>query len=95
MKAWETKVETSKEPNKKFDGVYVFNDSVIGEGANRNSVFWKPHLYTINFEYSYICKSCPKIKAEFVSMIYDLLRMGFIKPVYGKIGYSIIKTKKV
>ena len=49
MKAWETKVETSKEPNKKFNGVYVFNDSNIGEGANRNSVLWKPHLYTISF----------------------------------------------
>ena len=27
-------------------------------------------------------------------MIYDLLRTEFAKPVYGKIGYSIIKTKK-
>lgn len=94
MKAWETKVETSKEPDKKFDGVYVFNGSDIGEGANRNSVLWKPHLYTINFSYSYICKSCSKVKNKFVSMIYDLLRTGFAKPVYGKIGYSIIKTKK-
>lgn len=94
MKAWETKVETSKEPNKRFDGVYVFNGSTIGEGANRNSVLWKPHLYTINFLYSYICKSCPKVKSDFVSTIYDLLRTGFAKPIYGKIGYSIIKTKK-
>ena len=94
MKVWETKVETAKEPDKKFDGVYVFNGSNIGEGANRNSVLRKPHLYTVNFTYSYICKSCPKIKSEFVSMIYDLLRTGFAKPVYGKIGYSIIKTKK-
>lgn len=94
MKAWETEVETSREPNKKFNGVYVFNGSDIGEGANRNSVLWKPHLYTINFSYSYICKSCPKVKKAFVSMIYDLLRTGFAKPVYGKIGYSIIKTKK-
>ena len=94
MKAWETKVETSKEPDKKFDGVYVFNGSDIGEGANRNSVLWKPHLYTINFSYSYICKSCPKVKNEFITMIYDLLRTGYAKPIYGKIGYSIIKTKK-
>ena len=35
MKAWETKVETSKEPNKKINGVYVFNDSDIGEGVDR------------------------------------------------------------
>lgn len=94
MKAWETKVETSKEPSKKFNGVYVFNGSDIGEGANRNSIFWRPRLYTINFLYSYICNSCPKVKKEFVSRIYDLLRTGFSKPIYGKIGYSIIKTKK-
>ncbi len=94
MKAWETEVETSKEPNKKFTGVYVFNGSDIGEGANRNSVLWKPHLYTINFSCSYICKSCPRVKKEFVLMIHDLLRTGFAKPVYGKIGYSIIKNKK-
>jgi len=36
LKAWETKVETIKEPNKKFDGVYVFQGSNIGDGANRN-----------------------------------------------------------
>ena len=29
MKAWETKVETSKEPDKKFDGVYVFNGCLL------------------------------------------------------------------
>jgi hypothetical protein len=31
LKAWETKVETIKEPNKKFDGVYVFQGSNIGD----------------------------------------------------------------
>lgn len=94
MKAWETTVENSKEPDKKFNCVYVFNNSTVGEGANKNSVLWKPHLYTINFSYSYICKSCPKVKNEFVNMIFDLLRTGFQQPVYGKLGYSIIKTKK-
>ncbi len=94
MKAWETVVETSKEPDKKFNGVYVFNNSEFGEGANRNSVLWKPHLYTINFQYSYICKSCPKIKQQFINIIYDLLKTGFKQPVCGKLGYSIIKTKK-
>lgn len=93
MKAWETTVETSKEPDKKFNGVYAFNNSNIGEGANRNSVLWKPHLYTINFKFSYICRSCPKVKNEFVSKIYDLLRTGFRRPIYGKLDYSIIKTK--
>ena len=31
----------------------MFNGSDTGEGANRNSVLWKPHLYTINFSHSY------------------------------------------
>ncbi len=94
MKAWETTVETIKEPAKKFQGVYVFNNSEIGDGANRNSVLWKPHLYTINFRYSFICQSCSKVKTQFVNMIYELLRNGFKQPIYGKYGYSIIKTKK-
>ena len=55
MKAWETQVETHKEPDKKFNGIYVIKDGSTGDGANRNSVLWKPHLYTINFKYSFIC----------------------------------------
>lgn len=94
MKAWETQVETFKEPDKKFNGIYVIKDGNTGEGANRNSILWKPHLYTINFKYSFICNSCSKVKSQFVDMIYDLLRNGFKQPVYGKLGYNIIKTKK-
>ena len=94
MKAWETKVETSKEPNKKFNGIYAFNKSNIGEGTNKDSILWKPHLYTVNFSSYHICRACPKIKKEFVSLIYKILRKESPKPVYAKIGYSIIKTKK-
>lgn len=94
MKAWETQVETTKEPDKKFSGIYTFKDGVIGEGANRNSVLWKPHLYTINYKYSFIFNSCSKVKSQFVDMIYDLLRNGYKQPIYGKHGYSIIQTKK-
>jgi hypothetical protein len=94
MKAWETQVETSKEPDKKFNGIYVIEDGNIGEGANRNTVLWKPHLYTINYKYSFIFNSCSKVKSQFVDMIYDLLRNCYKQPVYGKLGYSIIKTKK-
>lgn len=94
MKAWETQVETSKEPEKKFQGIYVIKDGVVGEGANRESVLWKPHLYTINFKYSFICNSCSKVKTHFVEMIYEFLRKGFEQPVYAQYGYSIIKTKK-
>lgn len=94
MKAWETQVETLKEPDKKFNGIYVIRGESAGDGANRNSVLWKPHLYTINFKYSFICNSCAKVKSQFVDMIYELLINGFKQPVYGKLGYSIIKTKK-
>lgn len=94
MKAWETQVETSKEPEKKFQGIYVIKDGVVGEGANRESILWKPHLYTINFKYSFICNSCSRVKTHFVEMIYEFLRKGFEQPVYAKYGYSIIKTKK-
>lgn len=94
MKAWETQVETLKEPDKKFNGVYVIKEGNTGEGANIKSVLWKPHLYTINFKYSFICNSCYRVKSQFVYMIYHLLRNEFKQPVYGKIGYSIIKTKK-
>lgn len=94
MKAWETQVENSQEPQKKFTGVYVCNSSNIVDGANRNSVLWKPHLYTIGFKYSYICKSCPKVKQEFVNMIYEYLMNSGKQPIYGEYGYSIIKTRK-
>lgn len=94
MKAWETQAETLKEPDKKFNGIYVIKDGSTGDGANRNSVLWKPHLYTINFKYSFICNSCAKVKSQFVDMIYELLRNEFKQPVYGKLGYSIIKTKR-
>ena len=70
MKAWETQVETLKEPDKKFNGIYISKDGSTGDGENRNSVFWKPHLYTINFKYSSICDSCAKVRLQFVDMIY-------------------------
>lgn len=94
LKAWETQVETLDEPDKKFNGIYVIKDGKTGEGVNKKSVMWKPHLYTINFKYSFICNSCPKVKTQFVDMIYDLLRNGYNQPIYGKHGYSIIKTKR-
>ena len=44
MKGWETQVETLKKPDKKFNGIYVIRDGSASDGANRNSVLWKPHL---------------------------------------------------
>lgn len=94
MKAWETEVEKITEPDKKFQGVYVFKKGVnIGDGANRDSILWEPHLYTIGFDYLFITKSCPQIYSYFVNQIYDLMRYNMPMPIYGKYGYSIIKTK--
>lgn len=95
MKAWETQVETFNEPNKKFMGVYTFkNNSDIGEGANRNSVLWKPHLYTVGFNYLFITQACPQIYSDFVNMVFELMKSYTPQPIYGKYGYSIIKTKQ-
>ena len=94
IKAWETEVETIEEPNKKFKGLYVFENSDIGQGKNKNSVLWKPHLYTIRYNYSFIGKSCPEVRKDFVGMVYQYLREKSEPHIYGKYGYSIIKTKR-
>ena len=94
LKSWETKVETKKEPQKKFDGVYKFeNGETIGDGCNRNSILWKPHLYTISFRQLYLAKKCPKIRKYFANMVYESMIHNNPKPVYGKLGYSVIKSK--
>lgn len=95
LKAWESKVETSKEPNKKFDGVYYYTNGMDnGEGSTREAILWEPHLYTISFRQFYLARKCPKVCNYFVDKIYNSMRSNSPKPVYGKLGYSIIKTKK-
>ena len=94
MKAWETFVERKEEPSNKFRGVYVFkNNESIGDGANRNSILWKPHLYTIGFNFFFITQSCPLIYGDFVDKVYELMKNNSPMPIYGKLGYSVIKTK--
>ena len=94
MKAWETEVETIEEPNKKFKGLYVFENSDIGQCKNKNSVLWKPHWYTIRYNYAFIGKSCPEVRKDFVGMVHQYLREKSEPHIYGKYGYSIIKTKR-
>ena len=94
LKAWETKVETKKEPQKQFDGVFYFEKGdTVGEGATRETILWEPHLYTISFRQLYLAKKCPKVYSFFVDEIFDSMRANSPQPVYGKLGYSIIKTK--
>lgn len=94
MKAWETEVEKITEPDNKFQGVYVFEQGAnIGNGANRDSILWEPHLYTISFDYLFVTKSCSKVYSYFVNQIYELMRSNVPRPIYGKLRYSVIKTK--
>ena len=95
LKAWETKVETKKEPQKQFNGVYYFKkEDAVGEGATRDTILWKPHLYTISFRQLYLAKKCPMVYSFFVNEIFNSMRTNSPRPVYGKLGYSLIKTKR-
>ena len=95
LKAWETKVETSKEPTKKFDGVYYFeNRTLIGEGSTRERILWEPHLYTIWFKHLYLARSCPRVYTYFVDEVHKAMTSNQPFPIYGKLGKSIIKTKQ-
>ena len=95
IKSWETQVETKKEPQKQFVGVYRFNDGdTVGDGCTREVILWKPHLYTISFRQLYLAQKCPRVYSYFTEMVYDSMVHNSPKPVYGKLGYSIIKTKK-
>ena len=63
LKAWEMKVENSKQPGKLFDGIYVFEDgSDKGEGLTRNKVLWSPHLYTVSFLDKEVIGKCSLIR---------------------------------
>lgn len=94
LKAWETSVTTDQEPNKQIQGVYrLDHDEKRGHGTPITAVLWESRLYTVDFAHSYITQSCPKILADFVEQIYEILRIKRTPPVYGKLGYSVIKTK--
>ncbi len=94
VKAWETSVETSTEPNKKFQGVYVFADgSTIGEGRTKENILWEPHLYTIKFSQLYMGMKCPGVLNYYANAVYESMINNKPASVYGKLGYSIIKTK--
>lgn len=72
LKAWETKVETNKEPTKQFDGVYFFeNGATVAEGRTIETILWEPHLYTISFRQLYIADKCPKVYSYFVEKVYE------------------------
>lgn len=84
LKAWETKVRTSMEPEKKFDGVYVFeNGASKGEGRNIKSILWKSKLYTVKYDdYCNILGKYPEIDHDFITQIKDILNKTFTQPIH-------------
>ena len=95
LEAWETTVETKNEPKKKFTGVYQFvRGESIGNGCNKKTVLWKPHLYTISFKQLYLAQKCPKVYGCFVNKIYEEMIHNTPQPVYGVYNHSVIKSKK-
>lgn len=95
MKAWETEVSSKDEPEKVFKGVYVYEGNCVnGNGRNKDSVMWEPHIYTVSFEQSFIDRKCPLIREDFTKQVFQLMKDRKPQPVYGKLGYSIIKTQR-
>jgi len=94
LREWETTVETSANPAQKFNGVYSFvGESKTGEGKNIKSILWQQSLYTINFGQLFISQYCPLVYKDFVEQVFDLMTNRSPQAIYGKLGYSIIKTK--
>lgn len=75
LKAWETRVRNSREPEKKFDGVYVFEGNTTkGEGFTTKTVLWSQSLYTVKYaDYHYIHGKYPEIDRDFLSGIRNIL----------------------
>ncbi len=94
LKSWERIVDTAAEPEKPFNGVYIFKGkTLIGDGRTTNKILWKAHLYTISFDQLFIGDGCPEVYKDFTDQIYDLMVNTKPQPVYGKLGYCEIKTK--
>lgn len=96
LKAWVTKVESSKNSQKHFDGVYYFeNKNTVGEGRKIENILWNPHLYTVKFNSNKVklFKKYPKIYNFFVNKIYTLMKGNEPIPVYGEWKGNELKTK--
>ena len=95
MKAWETEVEKITRPDEKFKGVYEFKENDgKWDGAKRDSILWMSHLYTIEFNFIFLTKSCLKVNNDFINQIYELMKNNPRKPVYGVIKHSKVKSKE-
>lgn len=76
LKSWEGPVRSIHSPDRTFQGVYIFNksDLSIGDGRTREVVLALNHTYTVDYSYSFLCSSCPKIADDFAIKILLLLQ---------------------
>lgn len=94
LKAWETQVTSDTDPTMHFTGIYSFDsEDDVGHGVTTKSILWQSYLYTVGIEQSCIFERCPKIFTDFVNQVYRAIREREGGPVYGKLDYSVIKTK--
>jgi len=103
LKSWEGKVRTIAEPERTFDGVYLFEKPclAIGNGRKLESVMVKNNTYTIDYDHAYICQSCPEVLADLVHQIRKILQKEQLDAYYkgvqlstdSAIGDAIYKTE--
>lgn len=93
LKNWETQVESLKEPDKPFQGIYYFEkpELAIGDGKNKASILCESRLYNINYDLSFIMKSCPVIEKDYIKQVYKLLEAREVNAFYEG---NRLKTRK-
>ena len=71
LKNWETSVVSKKQPTKSFNGINYFekNDLSIGDGRNRDSILWEPHLYTVDYEHTFMLPLLPEIERDYIGRV--------------------------
>ena len=96
LKAWENTVRNSKEPLKRFSGVYVFEDeNTKGEGYNIKRILWNQSLYTIKYkDYIFIQGKYPEIDKDFICGIQNVLEETYSQKVLAKLNGKSIITKQ-
>lgn len=89
LKSWDIS------PGTKTHQIYVYSDKNIdGQPFNTDSVLWKPHLYTVNYDYSFIFPKSHLIKLDFCKKIDQLMKKRKPEPVYAKYKNHTINNSK-
>lgn len=98
LKAWQTQVRNSREPDKRFDGVYIIDSSQNkGEGANIKSVLWSQSIYTVKFQdYFYLHGKYPSLDKEFISGIKNILQNEYDQSIDAECdGVQIVSDQDI